>query len=140
MWILSRLEQRVLWALFLPMTLVLPSSRGLILVAALWPLGLAFVWFAKHHFKSLTSGNTEQVKLAALVGGHFALMGAVVYITGVGISRIMLWLAAQKIAGIVAAAVIATMSVTMSHTIARTLLDQTAQTETVIWSASQHIR
>ena len=79
MWILSRLEQRLLWGLFLPLTLVLPSSRGLILLAALWPLGLAFIWFAKHHFKLLTSGNTDQVRLAALVGGHCALMGAVIY-------------------------------------------------------------
>ena len=137
MWILTRLEQRLLWGLFLPLTLVLPSSRGLILLAAAWPLGLAFIWFAKHHFNTLTSGNTDQVKLAALVGGHCALMGAVIYVTGMGVSRIMLWLAAQKIAGIVAAAMIATMSVTFSHTIARTLLDQTAQAESAIWSDSQ---
>lgn len=134
------MEQRILWGLFFPLTLILPSTRVLILVAALWPAGLALFWFTRRHYKALRSGNTEQVRLAALVGGHFAVIGAVVYIAGLGVSRLMLWLAAQKIAGIVTAAVIATMSVTLSPTIAHTLLDQIARADTVIWTDSQPFR
>jgi hypothetical protein len=136
-WNLSRSEQRLLWSLFFPMTLVLPSFQLWILVAVLWPVVLACTWLVKYHLKSLTEGNTEQVRLAALVGGHFALLSAVIYVAGAGLSRLMLWLAAQKIAGIVTAAVIATMSVTLSHSIARTFLDQTTQAEAATWSDSQ---
>ena len=134
MWYDSRLQMRVLWGLFFPLVLILPSVRGLIVVAAIWPVSMICIHFAKHQYHTLTSGDTDHVKLAALVGGQFALLGTVIYMAGLGLSRIMLWLAAQKIAGLVTAAVIATMSLTISHTLARTLLDQTAQADTAIWS------